>query len=155
MASTVELWTPPAGMNARHVSAWRAFYGKAMDLYGLTPAEYLAYYLAQKGRCAICQVVTGIHPQDPQARGRVRLGIDHHHGTGAVRGLLCTSGPGARVPGCNWIIGVRTAPALRRAADYLDGTRTPGLLMAQYKDAELVKAELFASNGKVPVVKGR
>lgn len=125
MASTVELWTPPAGMKSREVTAWRTFYRRAIDVYGVTPERYRNLYLVQKGRCWICRTATGIHPDDPKARGSRRLGIDHNHTTGQVRGLLCTGGDKT----CNRIIGWLTAPALRRAADYLDGVKTPGLTL--------------------------
>lgn len=148
MAATVELWTPPAGMVSRDVRAWRAFYSRAMDLYRVTPADYLAMYTAQKGRCWICRNATGIHPLDPKARGSRRLGIDHNHVTGQVRGLLCTGGDKT----CNRVIGWLGPAALRRAADYLDGTLTPGLVFAQYGDAERTKQELWSGDGKIPVV---
>lgn len=48
--------------------------------YGLTAAEYDRLLEFQGGKCAIC-------------RGRPRskrLAVDHDHGTGAVRGLLCS-----------------------------------------------------------------
>lgn len=115
MASTVDLWTPPEGMTSLSVKAWRAFYSRAMDVYGLTPAEYRLLYVAQKGRCWICRTARGIHPDDPKARGSRRLGIDHDHVTGAVRGLLCTGGDKT----CNRIVGWLNAPQLQRAADYL------------------------------------
>lgn len=132
MASTVELWTPPDGMKPSVVKEWRAFYRAALDKYGITPERYRQLYLLQKGRCAICQKATGKHPDDPKGRGGRRLGIDHNHATGAVRGLLCTGGDKT----CNRIIGWLNAPALRRAADYLDGTRTPNLILAGGTDAD-------------------
>ncbi len=115
MASTVDLWTPPDGMNALQVRAWRAFYGRALDVYGITPDQYRLLYVAQRGRCWICRTAKGIHPDDPKAAGRRRLGIDHDHVTGAVRGLLCTGGDKT----CNRIIGWLDGASLQRAADYL------------------------------------
>jgi len=149
MASTVELWTPPYGMASRDVRAWRTFYSRILDVYGVTPRHYLDLYLAQKGRCWICRLATGINPLDPKARGSRRLGIDHNHTTGQVRGLLCTGGDKT----CNRIIGWLNAGQLRRAADYLDGTLTPGLVYVQYGDAERTKQELWSGDGKVPVIK--
>lgn len=48
--------------------------------YGLTPAQYDELLRRQGGRCAICR-------QKPRSK---RLAVDHDHGTGAVRGLLCS-----------------------------------------------------------------
>lgn len=49
-------------------------------VYGITSAEYDALLKRQGGKCAICR-----------ARPRsIRLAVDHDHGTGAVRGLLCS-----------------------------------------------------------------
>ena len=47
--------------------------------FGLSETEYAAMLGLQGGGCAIC----GRPP------GRLRLGVDHDHATGAVRGLLC------------------------------------------------------------------
>jgi hypothetical protein len=116
MAATVDLWTPPEGMAARHAKAWRAFYSDAIDRYGVTPADYRLLYIAQRGRCWICRIARGVHPDDPKATGTRRLGIDHDHITGTVRGLLCTGGDKT----CNRIIGWLSVPALRRAAEYLE-----------------------------------
>lgn len=115
MASTVALWDPPEGMTALKVKAWRVFYSRALDVYGVTPEQYRRLYVAQKGRCWICRKAKGIHPDDPKAAGSRRLGIDHDHVTGAVRGLLCTGGDKT----CNRIIGWLDAPSLQRAAYYL------------------------------------
>jgi hypothetical protein len=89
-----------------------------LDRYMLTPDEYRLLYVAQKGRCWICRTAKGIHPDDPKAGGSRpprRLGVDHDHVTGAVRGLLCTGGDKT----CNRIVGWLSAPQLRRAADYM------------------------------------
>ena len=51
---------------------------KREKLYGIDPAAWTALLVAQKYRCAICNVV-------PQGA----LHVDHDHSTGAVRGLLC------------------------------------------------------------------
>lgn len=115
MASTVDLWTPPEGMNSLNVKAWRAFYSRALDTYDVVPRDYRRLYIAQRGRCWICRTAKGIHPDDPLARGSRRLGIDHNHLTGEVRGLLCTGGDKT----CNRIIGWLTAPQLQRASHYL------------------------------------
>jgi hypothetical protein len=45
-------------------------------VYGLAPGAYDALLTEQDGKCAICQKFT-------------KLGVDHDHDSGAVRGLLC------------------------------------------------------------------
>lgn len=97
---------------------WRAFYRDVEAKYGLSPYDYRLLYLAQKGRCWICRDAKGIHPDDPKGRGYRRLGVDHNHATGAVRGLLCTGGDKT----CNRILGwLHDNPgAFRRAAEYLE-----------------------------------
>jgi hypothetical protein len=100
------------------VASWRAFYRKGISGaagYVITPQQYRLLYVAQKGRCWICRKAKGIHPDDPKARGSRRLGVDHNHLTGAVRGLLCTGGDKT----CNRIIGWLDSAALRRAAEYM------------------------------------
>ena len=47
--------------------------------YGLTTEQYDELLVAQGGVCAVCA--------EPPARGR--LHVDHDHGTGRIRGLLC------------------------------------------------------------------
>jgi hypothetical protein len=115
MAATVDLWTPPAGMASINVRSWRAFYAKMLDEYGVTPADYRLLYIAQRGRCWICRTAVGIHPDDPKAGGSRRLGVDHNHISGHVRGLLCTGGDKT----CNRVIGWLNRAQLLRAADYL------------------------------------
>ena len=51
--------------------------------YGLTLDEYQAMVEKQGGRCAICK--------NPPLVSTGRLSVDHHHGTGQVRGLLCAT----------------------------------------------------------------
>ena len=79
---------------------------------GVTDDEYARLLASQDGHCALC-------PATPKTR---RLHVDHDHGTGRVRGLLCHR--------CNrglptWV----TAAWLNRAAAYLaqrGGLREPG-----------------------------
>jgi hypothetical protein len=58
--------------------------------YGLTPKQYRNLLDDQNGRCRICQ--TGIRGTYETERGNIRLKavVDHDHGDGRVRGLLCT-----------------------------------------------------------------
>jgi Recombination endonuclease VII len=65
--------------------------------FGLTPAEYEQRLAAQERGCAVCG--------DPP--GSTSLHIDHDHGTGANRGLLCMR--------CNNALGLfREQPRLPR-----------------------------------------
>lgn len=77
--------------------------------YDISYEEYLEMIEAQQNRCAICG-----DPPDPNGKGSFsRLHVDHHHGTGKVRALLC--GP------CNKGLGdFRDDPdRLRKAIEYL------------------------------------
>jgi len=71
----------------------RKFVNEIKFRYNITYPEYLAKLLEQKGLCAICwKLETRI------IRGIVtRLGVDHDHATGHIRGLLCF--------GCNTALG--------------------------------------------------
>lgn len=75
--------------------------------YGLTPEDYQALLDRQGGGCAICGKTDGTNGTQKH------LPVDHHHGTGAVRGILCKN--------CNQGIGLfKEDPSrLRKAADYL------------------------------------
>lgn len=119
-------------------AAWRAFYGNALKLYGVTPDQYRLLYVAQKGRCWICRKATGIHPDDPKGGGSRRLGVDHDHLTGEVRGLLCTGSLSANT--CNRLIARYSRAALQRAADYL--TDPPARVL---KEARKVASETDAA----------
>lgn len=83
-----------------------------LRVYGLTPDDYAALLAAQGCRCAICGL------DEPNAHGRTgkkfRLSVDHCHGTGRIRGLLCQK--------CNRAIGLLgdSVELLRKAIDYLE-----------------------------------
>lgn len=78
--------------------------------YGITRAEYDLLLEAQAGGCAICGTKVG---------GRVhkRMSVDHDHGTGKVRGLLCLA--------CNKGLGRfrDDTELLAKAMAYLKNTR--------------------------------
>jgi hypothetical protein len=75
--------------------------------YGITGADFDAMVEAQGGTCAVCD-------QKPEH-------VDHDHGTGRVRGILCFN--------CNQALGnVRDNPdVLRCLARYLDLHNSPAL----------------------------
>jgi hypothetical protein len=74
--------------------------------YGVTLEEVLALLAKQDGKCAICgkPILARYH-------------VDHDHGTGKVRGLLCFS--------CNGGLGSFSdnVDRLRSAIAYLEGNR--------------------------------
>lgn len=77
---------------------------RVQKVYGLKPSHYGQMYLAQGGKCAICQRATG---------ATRKLSVDHDHKTGLVRGLLCRP--------CNDLLGhIRDdVGAARRIVAYL------------------------------------
>jgi Autographiviridae endonuclease VII len=81
--------------------------------FGISPEEYDHLLETQDGVCAIC----GAAPFSKRAAGR-RLAVDHQHGTGEVRRLLCAN--------CNRALGLfADSPEwLRRAADYVEEVRS-------------------------------
>jgi len=76
--------------------------------YGLTPEDYDRMVDEQDGACAIC-----LKPGDLDPTSQMRLGVDHDHGTGRVRGLLCRP--------CNRAVGIMEDDPNRaqRMSDYL------------------------------------
>lgn len=77
------------------------------DKYGITEEDYERMFIAQNGRCAICNTDT------PTGKWK-RFAVDHCHHTGLVRGLLCNE--------CNRGMGLLkdNAELLRKAANYLE-----------------------------------
>lgn len=88
----------------------RAFFAGLLRKYGpmATEAWYRLQYLRQGGRCAICR----------RAKGKSRrLGVDHNHLTGEIRGLLCTGSLSANT--CNRLIAIYSVEDLERAVEYM------------------------------------
>ncbi len=114
------------------VTQWRTFYAGIARLYGITPAQYRALYLAQLGRCYICNTAKGIHPDDPKGRGTRRLAVDHSHLMGnraeAVRGLLCSGSLNANT--CNRLIARYPVQALKRAITHVTEAPAQAVLAA-------------------------
>jgi hypothetical protein len=133
-------WTAPAGMETGPRIAWAQFYRRAWAEYRISPKEYRALYLAQLGRCFVCQKAKGIHPDDPKGRGSRRLGVDHNHliaGRGAVRALLCTGSLSADT--CNRLIGRYSYEELRRAMIVL--SEPPAQILLRVLDDESVQTD--------------
>lgn len=82
--------------------------------YGLTQEAFDRLYESQEGRCAICSGTIS---------GR-NCHVDHDHGSGTVRGLLCFN--------CNSALGkLGDSPRLlRRAAHYLEIAQGKEILKA-------------------------
>ena len=80
--------------------------------YGVENGTYVNMLVEQSGRCAICDT------EDPGPRLK-RFHIDHCHGTGTVRGLLCSK--------CNQGIGLlnHDEELLKRAIAYLKQSPHP------------------------------
>ena len=106
--------------------------GHLRRTFGITQADYDELLVSQGGGCAIC----GKPP------GKISLHVDHDHGTGEIRGLLCV--------GCNNALGqFHDDPALLvRAIGYVGDDLVP-------RAEELMLLELTraraAELGEVPV----
>lgn len=98
----------PKKTEAERAADLRAFFASILKKYGITEEEYRALYRAQGGACYVCRKATG------KAR---RLGVDHDHVTGEVRGLVCTGSLSAMT--CNRLIAIFSRAALLRAAAML------------------------------------
>ena len=94
-------------------------YAASLRQFGLTPAEYVAIFEAQGGRCYVCGA-----PPD-----RVRLSIDHDHSVPdirqSIRGLLCGDCNYSRLPRFQ-----ENVEMLRRAAAYLTDPPAQSVLTA-------------------------
>lgn len=86
------------------------------DKYRMSPTAYADLLDEQNGACAICG--SADEGRNPDGSPR-RLGVDHDHSTGDIRGLLCVN--------CNLVLAhAKDRPeTLQRAIDYL--TRAPRL----------------------------
>lgn len=78
--------------------------------YGIKFEEYAYKLRIQDGRCAIC----GKSNEQFDGKRRRNLHLDHAHGSGKIRGLLCTH--------CNFGIGhfFEDPVLLRKAIEYLE-----------------------------------
>lgn len=96
--------------------------------YGITPDEYRALFYAQGGRCYVCGTAKG--------KSR-RLGVDHNHLTGEVRGLVCTGSLSAMT--CNRLIAIFTRAMLVRAVEMLsDPPPARAVLKRMREDREFI-----------------
>lgn len=98
--------------------------------YGKDEVWYAQQLKRQGGVCAICK-----KPETRRAyRGNgsvARLGLDHHHGTRRVRGLLCSK--------CNWKLGIlEDGPWVKAAMRYL----------AKYGRFEVKMSDVMKSIGR-------
>jgi hypothetical protein len=99
--------TEQAEASRRRWKASAAGLTSRLKPYGITAADYAALLLAQGGVCAICH-----QPAKGGRTSTARLHVDHDHGSGKVRGLLCNK--------CNLAIGhLSDQGLLQAAADYL------------------------------------
>lgn len=101
--------------HARHPEAKRK--GNLHRYQGMTIPDYEALFAAQGGVCAVCH-----QPETQKRHGILRpLVVDHHHGDGDVRGLLCSR--------CNTMIGFskEDPERLRRAAQFISNALRPKL----------------------------
>lgn len=97
----------------------KAHAGAVEKKYGITAAEYKALFIAQGGRCYICQ---------RQAHSK-RLAVDHNHETGEVRGLLCADSE----RGCNHAIlgNIKDLAMARRIVAYLESPPARSVLTSR------------------------
>jgi hypothetical protein len=81
--------------------------------YQLSEEEFYKLYDDQEGECAICTRTLVLRNSDNKTMYRDFPCVDHDHGTGLVRGLLCN--------GCNSGIGflMDDPDLLERARNYL------------------------------------
>lgn len=84
---------------------------KLKSLYGITPNEYDQLLASQAGVCAICKSAERLK--------HGVLAVDHDHGTGEVRGLLCFN--------CNASLG-KLEEHLDSLLDYLKVDRVRSLV---------------------------
>jgi hypothetical protein len=97
-----------AAAKAKRAASRKSFFDHVLRTYGITEMEYRAMYRAQGGRCYVCRKADGTSR---------RLGVDHNHLTGEVRGLVCTGSLSANT--CNRVIAIYSREQLLRAVEML------------------------------------
>lgn len=107
------------------MSTTRQFLAHVQRTYGLAPNEYRALYRAQGGRCYVCRKAAG------KAR---RLGVDHDHLTGEVRGLVCTGSLNAMT--CNRLIAIYSRAQLLRAVAMLSDPPPARLVLERMREGD-------------------
>ncbi len=118
---------------AKRKASQRAFFRSILAKYGVTDNEYRALYRAQGGRCYVCRKASG--------KGR-RLGVDHNHMTGEVRGLVCTGSLDAKT--CNRLIAILDRAAFLRAAAMLSDPPPARAILAAMRSGETVLPSLVS-----------
>jgi recombination endonuclease VII len=103
----------------------KQFLATVQRKYGLAPDEYRALHYAQGGKCYVCRKATG------KAR---RLGVDHDHLTGEVRGLVCTGSINAMT--CNRLIAIYGREQLLRAAVMLSDPPPARAVLARIRSGD-------------------
>jgi len=78
-------WQKVKGRYQKSKRQWREHHLKVN--YGITIEQYKAMISAQNNTCKICG-----NKEVRISRGKItKLGVDHNHRTGRIRGLLCAS----------------------------------------------------------------
>lgn len=118
---------------------WAQFFKHIEATYGCTEMQYRVLYRAQGGRCYVCRKATG------KAR---RLGVDHDHLTGEIRGLVCTGSLTANT--CNRLIAIYNREQLLRAAAMLSDPPPARAVLHALRDTpddvpSLVSAQPFSA----------
>ncbi len=85
---------------------------RLMKSYGLTLEQEEAIYVAQNGKCPICDVAL-VRETGVQVKSVNKSHVDHDHKSGNVRGLLCAT--------CNLLLGYAkdSIEVLQAAIEYL------------------------------------
>jgi hypothetical protein len=109
-----------AAKKAKLPETKRRFWKALLKKRGLTEEQYDQMLAAQGGGCAICGARSSDHNK--------RLGVDHNHQTGEVRGILCDN--------CNQGLGAfkESIQLLRRAMPYL---LTNAIILASAESGEV------------------
>lgn len=105
------------------------------ETYGISYDFYLALYRFQGGRCYICRKI-------PRAR---RLAVDHDHGTGEIRGLLCS---GQRSCNHDVLGNITSIDMARRIVLYLEDPPARALKAGRDLALEVASASGGVMDGK-------